>query len=147
MMERIKEYYRQDTAIRAKYNDAKERNDAAGIAAAREENNQWKIRLDAEGDQFGQIYSMYADSMRKGNELIDVSGVIWDEKVPALVETFRAMGIERFTFSSTWSSAVETAWLFIQNGCTLDGMVQINGMMDLLGEEHERRPAYLFSVN
>ena len=55
--------------------------------------------------------------------------------------------MKTFTFSSTWSSAVETAWLFVQNGCKLEGLVQINGTCQaFMREEYERVPAYVFSI-
>ena len=64
-----------------------------------------------------------------------------------LIASFREYGVEAFTFSSGWSSATESAWAFLQNGCTLAGMVEINGKHKAFGSnEYEKRPAFLFRV-
>jgi hypothetical protein len=68
-------------------------------------------------------YEVYRDS---GNEHLDIREVLWDKDVADLVTAKRENGIEHFTFSSTWSSTVETARLFQQNGCKLEGLIEIN---------------------
>ena len=70
-----------------------------------------------------------------------------DNQVSDLVQNLRDLGIEHFTFSSTWSSAVETAWLFKENGCELEGLVQINSRYTSFRKnEYEKAAAYLFRV-
>ena len=67
--------------------------------------------------------------------------------MPALIERLRKAGIKKFTFSSTWSSTVQTAWLFLQNGCKVEGMAEINGPSTaFMSDEYERVPAYVFSI-
>ena len=42
---------------------------------------------------------------------------------------------------------VGTAWLFVQNGCKLEGMVEINGTYQaFMSDEYERVPAFVFSI-
>lgn len=58
-----------------------------------------------------------------------------------------ALRIEAFTFSPSWTQALESAWLFTQNGCTLEGMVEINDRCKvILSDEHEKRHALMFRV-
>ena len=65
-----------------------------------------------------------------------------------MIKTLRALGFRKFTFSSAWSSAVETAWLFIKNGCLLEGMVEIKSKhKDFETDEYEKIHAYLFNLN
>ena len=68
-------------------------------------------------------------------------------KLVAIRKILRKAGVKMFTFSSTWSSTVETAWLFLQNGCKLEGMAEINGTCQaFMSDEYERVPAYVFSI-
>lgn len=142
----IEDYLKEQENVKA-YHEADARRDEAGIEAARNAHNALMGAINANGSDYANIYSLYEDAQERGNEFIDLSDVIWDDKVEGLIESFRKYGIERFTFSSTWSSAVETAWLFIRNGCRLEGMTEINGhTKKFLSDEYEKKPAYLFSV-
>ena len=91
---------------------------------------------------------MYKDSQDNKNQYIDFSDAIWDNEVQSIIKTLRDNRIEKFTFSSTWSGAVRTAWLFTQNGCTLEGLTEINeGYEDFITGEMKKTPAYLFKLN
>ena len=117
--------------LKARYDEAKEKENSAGMEAAR-----------------ASYRKLSEDAAERGNEYIDLHDVVWDKDVEALIASLRENGIEYFTFSSTWSSAVETAWLFTENGCTLEGLVKINGQSKAFGnEEYEKIPAYLFAVH
>lgn len=147
MLELMMKYYEQQREIERAYDVADEQNDEAGKVAAREAYHAWKDRAIAEGEDFWRVLQMYQDARKRGNEHIDLHDNIWDKDVPALIERLRKAGIERFTFSSTWSSTVETAWLFLQNGCKLEGMAEINGTTTaFMSDEYERVPAYVFSI-
>lgn len=103
--------------------------------------------IDAKGTIYASAYRLYAEARERGNEYIDLNEVIWDRNVTGLIDGFRELGIERFTFSSTWSGAVETAWLFLQAGCALEGLVEINGPHKaFMSEEYEKVHGYLFRV-
>lgn len=93
------------------------------------------------------VWRAFETAKERGNEYIDFSEVIADSDVRGLLRCLRENGIKRFTFSSTWSSAVLTAWYFTQEGCSLEGMVEINGLEKLFSEEREKIPGYLFRVN
>lgn len=64
-----------------------------------------------------------------------------------MAEAFRRHGIEKFTYSSCWSGAARAAWQFVQHGCVLEGMAEINGPHTELGsDKHEKVYGYVFSV-
>ena len=147
MLEQMKKYYEQLKVLKTAYDAADEKDDEAGKVAAREQYHAWKDTVIAEGEDFWRVFQMYESAQDRGNEYIDLRDVIWDKDVPALIERLRKAGIQKFTFSSTWSSTVETAWLFIQNGCKVEGMTEINGTCQaFMSEEYERVPAYVFSI-
>ena len=103
--------------------------------------------IQAQGKPFELLYSLYAAAMKVGNEHIDISELHEYQDAATLIASFREYGVEAFTFSSGWSSATESAWAFLQNGCTLAGMVEINGKHKAFGsDEYEKRPAFLFRV-
>ena len=130
------------------YDEAERNNDENGMNAAREAYKVWKTELENKDEAYIHLYRLYRDAKRQGNELIDLSDVIWGKEVEPLIRSFREYGIERFTFSSGWSSAVETAWKFTQLGCKLEGMVEINGRTPaFLSDDLEKVHGYLFSVN
>ena len=88
--------------------------------------------LEELGNTAGRLWREYEISRDNGNELLDINEVVWEKDAESLISCMREIGIGQFTFSSTWSSAVETAWLFKQNGCELEGLVEINGSMNFL---------------
>ena len=93
----------------------------------------------ADGDPNARGF-LYADKAICAN--------ITDEEVSELVARMKDYGIEAFTFSSTWSSAVETAWLFQQAGCTLAGLVEINSQYKaFMSNEYEKVHGYLFKLS
>lgn len=147
MLELMKKYYEQVQVLKNAYDTAKEQGDEAGKAAAKERHRVWKETVMAEGEDFWRVFKLYENARERGNEHIDFHEVIWDKDVPALIDRLRKAGIQKFTFSSTWSSTVKTAWLFLQNGCKLEGMTEINGTCtSVFSEEYERVPAYVFSI-
>ena len=127
---------------------AKKWKDKAAADAAREQYRILEEYLLTKGEAYLRTFELYKEAKERGNACIDLNDCIWDERVPGLVESLRSLGIERFTFSSTWSGAVRTAWLFKENGCELEGLVEINGYHDkFLSKDCEKVPAYLFKVN
>lgn len=132
-------------AIKAAYDAAK---DEAGQEAAREDYKVWAAAIQEKGDDYAKIYKLYQDAKEAGNEVIDLHDTIWDNDAPALIESLRKYGIKEFTFSSTWSSAVKTAWIFKENGCSLKDLVMINSQYTaFMSEEREKAPAYLFTID
>ena len=97
---------------------------------------------------FRKIWTMYDKAKENKNQYIDFNDNIWNSEVEYLVKILRDNGIKKFTFSSGWSDAVKTAWLFTKNGCILEGLIQINSSLESFKTgEKIKIPAYLFKVN
>ena len=141
------ETYAKDQEIEARYDAAELKNDQAAMEQARADHFALEADIQAQGKPFELLYSLYAAAMKVGNEYIDLSELHEYRDATELIDSFREYGVEAFTFSSDWSSATESAWAFLQNGCTLAGMVEINGPHKAFGsDEYEKRPAFLFRV-
>ena len=141
------EEYAQETAIKAQYHEAEKAGNTEGQEAARNAYHELEEQIAGKGNPYARIYRLYSEAQERGNAYIDLNDTIWDDQVPALIGNLREYGIEKFTFSSTWSSAVETAWLFTQNGCRLEGLVEINGRHKaFMSDEYEKAHGFLFSI-
>lgn len=141
------ETYAKDQEIEARYDAAELKNDQAAMEQACTDHFALEADIQAQGKPFELLYSLYAAAMKVGNEYIDLSELHEYRDAKKLIDSFREYGVEAFTFSSGWSSATESAWAFLQNGCTLAGMVEINGQHKAFGsDEYEKRPAFLFRV-
>ena len=116
--------------------------------AARAIYKQATVKLDSLSSTEKRIWSAYETAMDCGNEYLDLNDTIRDDAVEGLVACMKECGIEAFTFSSTWSSAVETAWLFQKAGCTLAGLIEINSQHKaFMSDEYEKAHGYLFKLN
>lgn len=116
--------------------------------AARAIYKQATAKLDGLSNTEQRIWSAYETAKDCGNEYIDLNDTIRDDAVEGLVACMKKYGIEAFTFSSTWSSAVETAWLFQKAGCTLSGLIEINSQHKaFMNDEYEKAHGYLFKLN
>ena len=116
--------------------------------AARAIYKQATAKLDGLSNTEKRIWSAYETAKDCGNEYLDLNGTIRDDTVEDLVACMKDCGIEAFTFSSTWSSAVETAWLFQKAGCTLSGLIEINSQHKaFMSDEYEKAHGYLFKLN
>ena len=103
--------------------------------------------IEALGGIACRIWREYEVSRDRGTTYLDINDVVWDKDVEGLISCMRDTGIDHFTFSSGWSSAVETAWLFQKNGCRLEGLIEINSHhKDIFTGEQEKAHAYLFSI-
>lgn len=139
--------YAQHIEILSQYNAAKAANDEAGMEAARAAHMEQEAQIEAKGTTYSRLYDRYVSAQERGNAYIDWDDVIWDEHVEGFVAGLREYGIVRFVFSSGWSSAVETAWKLQQNGCKLEGLVEINGKHKSFGSgEYDKVHGYLFSL-
>ena len=97
------------------------------------------------GETFGDMMRLYSEMKQQGNSRLDLSGTY--RKPEEVIRIFREFGVKEFTFSSTWSSAIQTSWAFTQLGCTLKGMTEVHGTKrDFQTGEYEKVPAFLFSL-
>ena len=116
--------------------------------AARAIYKQATAKFDGLSSTEQRIWSAYETAKDCGNEYLDLNDTIRDDTVEDLVACMKECGIEAFTFSSTWSSAVETAWLFQKAGCTLAGLIEINSQHKaFMSDEYEKAHGYLFKLN
>lgn len=116
--------------------------------AARAIYKQATAKLDGLSNTEKRIWSAYETAKDCGNEYLDLNDTIRDDEAEGLVACMKKYGIEAFTFSSTWSSAVETAWLFQKAECTLAGLIEINSQHKaFMSDEYEKAHGYLFKLN
>ena len=95
-----------------------------------------------------RIWKAYEAARDNGNECLDIDWPIIDGEAEELIACMRKHSIKGFTFSSGWSNAVETAWLFQKAGCKLAGLVEINTQyMELFSNEHEKTHGYFFELS
>lgn len=143
----LKQDYEAEQAVFARYTAAKASGDLSQQEAARNAHQQLSEQVAARGGCYSRLYRMYRDAMECGNSDLDIDDLTQEANIPGLLDSFRAYGIRRFTFSSTWSGAVRIAWGLCQHGCTLLGMTEVYGMTtDFRTGVHEKKAAYLFSV-
>lgn len=103
--------------------------------------------LAAEVPGFGFIYEGLLSAQKVGNETIDICEPLHGYPAEDIIGWFREYGIEKFTMSSTWSSAVEVAWDFVNAGAKLVGMTEINSrIQEFMSEEYQVVPAFVFEV-
>ena len=95
--------------------------------------------INQEGKVFAYVFRAYFISMNDDNEYINFRENLDSKLVPELVDCLRENGVEYFTFSSGWSSALDTAWNFTQNGCTILGTTEVVHLGD-------KEKALLFKV-
>ena len=145
MMNIFEEAYREIQEAKKAYAAA---TNEAQQDAARAIYKQATTKLDGLSNTEQRIWIAYETAKDCGNEYLDLNDTIRDDAVEDLVACMKECGIEAFTFSSTWSSAVETAWLFQKAGCTLSGLIEINSQHKaFMSDEYEKVHGYLFKLN
>ena len=146
MKHTLEQVYTREAELERAYEAAKAAGDEAGMEKARKEYQAMENEvLETEDSDFGFAFRLYKQMKECGNEYIDLSIAIHDEV--GVLQTLRKYGFEHFTFSSGWSSAVESAWIFQQNGCRLLGLIELNSIhKDWTTGEREKVHGYLFSI-
>ena len=120
--------------------------DEAGKEAARADYKAWAESIEAKGKAYADTFRIYKDARDNGNDLLNISEPWQTRDVAGLIANLKAFGVTEFTFSSSWSGAVNTSWEFLQNGCELAGMTEVyNGLTDW-HMNRETTPAYLFRI-
>jgi len=148
MNNKLENDYKASEAIHEAYNTAEKNDDINGIEKARADYDTWRAGIMANGRAYTKIYNYYEDARTVGNKYIDIHDTINDDEIKDLVAEMRALGIDHFTFSSGWTSAVNTAWLFQQEGCSVEGIAEINTRYKaFMSNEWEKGHGYIFRVN
>lgn len=139
-MNRFEEFYNRQQELSKAYKTTPTRETAEYCKT--EMDAIWK-EITSKGIAFTAIFNYYADSLSNGNKYLDIGrDVIWEKDVPAFLSVMRMEGIKHFTFSSSWSSAIEIAWCFQQHGCTIEGLTEV-----YKNKEENKSPALLFTIN
>lgn len=123
-MEMIERFYGRNEELERKFEAAEKAGDAKTMDACQD---------------------AYQDLLQEVRSRLDLSGTYREPE--KILKTFRDFGVTEFTFSSSWSSAIQVAWAFTQMGCTLKGMIEIYGSgRKFMSKEYEKVPAFLFSL-
>ena len=144
-MEMMEKLYGRSEELEKKFDAAEKVGDAQTMQACRDAYQELVKEVQAEGEDFGNMMRLYSDMKKHGNSLLDLSGTYREPE--EIIRIFRDFGVKEFTFSSTWSSAIQVSWAFTQMGCTLKGMTEVHGSKrDFQTGEYEKVPAFLFSL-
>lgn len=139
--------YQQHKELKARFQTAKAANDAEAMDQVRAKRNALMESIEDKCAAFARIFDLYESAMDRGNDYIDICECYDYRDEGSLIACLREFGIDAFTFSSRWSSAVESAWTFTKLGCTLMGMVEINSKTSNWdGDGYEKCHAYLFKI-
>ena len=146
MKHTLEQVYTKEAELQRAYAAAEAAGNEAGMEKAKSEYQTMQQEIDETEDRdFGFAYRLYKQMKECGNEYIDINEANHSEI--GIVKTLKKYGIKRFTFSSRWSSAVESAWVFQQHGCRLEGLIELNGpSKDWTTGEREKVHGYLFSI-
>lgn len=93
------------------------------------------------------LFEAYWDSKRIGNSEIDFGNLVWEDKVPGIVDAMIEHGVERFTVSTNQSNVQRLIAAFMDqgNGMTIDGMKDVLSGRVVYGVP-EKRPAFVMTL-
>lgn len=92
------------------------------------------------------VWYDYENSRDCGNKRLDISAILWEREVPEIVSCLKRNNIKSFTFSGTYTSAIEIAWMFQKEGYVVVGMVEVNSNLKDCDGNYQKRPALLFRI-
>lgn len=88
------------------------------------------------------LFKSYRDTQRAGNELLNISDIIWESDYDSLVENLRKFGITEFTISCTFSGLLASIQALTERGCTMEGMTKVKDLYPTyMDGEHDLIPA------
>ncbi len=88
----------------------------------------------------------YVYSLEAENDLPNFDEVIWDTDIAEIITDCHRTGITEFTISSTFSSLIETIAAFQKQGCTMQGLVEINSRYDTDWRTGEKKRIHAFLI-
>ena len=141
----LERFYQRHEELERKFDAAEKAGDTKAMDACQDSHQNLLQEVRVEGEAFGDMMRLYSEMKQQGNSRLDLSGTY--RKPEEIIRIFRDFGVKEFTFSSTWSSAIQVSWAFTQLGCTLEGMIEIYGSgRKFMSNEYEKVPAFLFSL-
>ena len=148
MMEKIIALFEENQKTETAYDAAEAKNDQAGMEAARARHQELCQLARDNGKDFCFMLRLFGEMKECGNQMIDLHDC-HEDNVAETISIFKKYGVKQFSFSSTWSSAIKTSWAFIQSGCALEGMSNINSqyIKPFSHGQREQVPAYIFTIN
>lgn len=97
------------------------------------------VRL--EGECFCSMFRLYSEMKEDGNTMLNISDDYSDPE--NIMKLFKVCGITRFTYSSRWSDALKSAYVFENSGYHIDGMTEVNGGAR---NNNKKLPALVFEM-
>lgn len=147
-MQEIEADYRRYEEADAAYTKADMEHDEAAVKEAREAYHKLLDEVRAKGEDYSFMMRLYSDMKKRHNDYLDMDGTYDDEK--KIIGIFRDFGVKAFTFTSTWSSALESAWNYQKAGAKAAGMIEINGNQKItFGSDEvkfEKKHGFLFTL-
>ena len=144
-MDMIERFYGRNEELERKFDAAEKAGDTKAMDACQDSHQNLLQEVRVEGEAFGDMMRLYSEMKQQGNSRLDLSGTY--RKPEEIIRIFRDFGVKEFTFSSTWSSAIQVSWAFTQLGCTLEGIIEIYGSgRKFMSNEYEKVPAFIFSL-
>lgn len=86
----------------------------------RAEFDELEAKIELQGETFSELYRFYDDSIINGNAMLNIENIIRSD-INDFIEEINKNEIKAFTFTSTWSSAVEVIAAFIDAGFRVTG--------------------------
>ena len=147
-MQELEADYRRYEEIDAAYTKAERENNDEAIRRAWEEHKEIVKEVRAKGRDYDFMMRLYSDMKERRNDYIDMDGTYDDEE--KILGIFRDFGVKAFTFTSTWSSALDSAWNYQKAGAKAAGMIEVNGNQKTrFGSdeaEFEKKHGFLFTL-
>jgi hypothetical protein len=148
-MRNLENDYSRYEAINEAYKAAGESEEAGEKARAEYQELLEEVRT--EGQDYGNLMRLYTEMKERGNTYIDIKDPSEYRDEVHLVEAMRTYGIKAFTFTSGWSSAMESLWELEQAGAKNQGMVEVNGSksydFSARKETFEKKHGFLFTID
>ena len=94
------------------------------------------------------LLTVYMNSQRAGNELLDFAEGLYDSDVPSILDELKEHSIGEFTISANRTGLTTIIWNLTQAGATLRGMTQVNDRYpDPITGERRMIPAWHLAID
>ena len=147
-MQELESDYRRYEEADAAYTKADHEHDEAAVREARDAYHKLLEEIRAKGKDYSFMMRLYSDMKKRRNDYIDMDGTYDDEE--KIIGIFRDFGVKAFTFTSTWTNALDSAWNYQKAGAQPAGMIEVNGNQKLrFGSdevEFEKKHGFLFTL-
>lgn len=140
LMEKVAKYHELVSHAYASILEAEKSGVQRDLDNARDEYRYLMEAVRLEGECFCAMFRLYSDMKEDGNSMLNISD---DYDPENIMKLFKVCGITRFTYSSRWSDALKSAYVFENSGYHIDGMTEINGGAR---NNNKKLPALVFEM-